>query len=225
MFSWSFFCMQFSWADFWSPFQVRDMPLPSKFWVTCLTLLYLLCMHARTHSFFSHVWVFATPWTVVCQASLPMGFSRQEYWSRLPFASPGNLPNSGIKPRFPAFQADTKPPGKSLIYVAINTIFLGPKSDSQWFLWILSVPCTCLFWNVSLELELVVSYMDFISSINVAITFFSLWGSDAIGQAYEPARLKLGGYGMWKIQTSSQIRDHEPWTAPRPYLLPMENVQ
>ena len=109
-----------------------------------------------------------------------------------------------------------------LLYVERNTIFLGPKSDSQWFLWILAVPCTCPFWNASLDLELVVSYMGFISSINIAITFFPLWGSDAVGQAYEPARLKLGGYGMWKIQTSSQIHDHELWTAPRPYFPPME---
>ena len=45
-----------------------------------------------------------------------MGFSRQEYWSGLPFLSPGNLPNPGIEPRSPAFQADTltsEPPGKS----------------------------------------------------------------------------------------------------------------
>ena len=38
------------------------------------------------------------PWTVACQALLPMGFSRQEYWSGLPFPSPGNLPNPGIEP-------------------------------------------------------------------------------------------------------------------------------
>ena len=40
-----------------------------------------------------------TPWTVACQAPLSMGFSRQEHWSRLPFPSPGNFPNPGIKPR------------------------------------------------------------------------------------------------------------------------------
>ena len=40
----------------------------------------------------------ATPWTVVCQASLSMGFSRQEYWSGLSFPSPGDLPNTRIKP-------------------------------------------------------------------------------------------------------------------------------
>ena len=46
----------------------------------------------------SHVHFFATPWTVARQASLSMGFSRQEYWSGLPFPPPGNLPSPGIKP-------------------------------------------------------------------------------------------------------------------------------
>ena len=49
----------------------------------------------------------ATPWTVACQATLSMGFSRQEYWSGLPFPSPGDLPDLGIKPRSPALQADS----------------------------------------------------------------------------------------------------------------------
>ena len=49
----------------------------------------------------------ATPWTVACQAPLSMRFSRQEYWSGLPFSSPGDLPNPGIEPRSPALQADS----------------------------------------------------------------------------------------------------------------------
>ena len=48
-----------------------------------------------------------TPQTVVCQAPLSMEFSRQEYWSGLPFPSPGNLPNPGIKPWSPTLQADS----------------------------------------------------------------------------------------------------------------------
>ena len=55
------------------------------------------------------------PWTVDHQAPLSMGFSRQEYWSGLPFPSPGDLPNPGIEPRSPAMQADSlpsEPPGK-----------------------------------------------------------------------------------------------------------------
>ena len=49
----------------------------------------------------SRVQLFATPWTVAYQAPLSMGFSRQEYWSGLPFPSPGDLPNPGIEPRSP----------------------------------------------------------------------------------------------------------------------------
>ena len=45
-----------------------------------------------------HVQFFATPWTVARQAPLSMGFPRQEYWSRVPFPSPGDLPSWGIKP-------------------------------------------------------------------------------------------------------------------------------
>ena len=63
----------------------------------------------------SHVWLFVTPWTLAYQAPSSMGFSRQEYWSRLPFPSPGNLPNPGIEPGSPALQTDaipSGPPGK-----------------------------------------------------------------------------------------------------------------
>ena len=57
----------------------------------------------------------ATPWTTAYQAPPSTGFSKQEYWSGLPFPSPGDLPNPGIEPGFPAFQADaltSEPPGK-----------------------------------------------------------------------------------------------------------------
>ena len=50
-----------------------------------------------------------TPQTVAHQVPLSMGFSRQEYWSRLPFPSPGDLPNSGIEPSSPTLQADSLP--------------------------------------------------------------------------------------------------------------------
>ena len=55
---------------------------------------------------YSHVRLFATPWTVAYQAPPSMEFSRQEYWSGLPFPSPEDLPNPGIKPRSPPLQAD-----------------------------------------------------------------------------------------------------------------------
>ena len=58
----------------------------------------------------NHVKLFETPWTVVHQNPLSLGFSRQEHWSELPFLSPGDLPKPGIKPSSstsPALQADS----------------------------------------------------------------------------------------------------------------------
>ena len=66
----------------------------------------------------SHVQLFGTPWTVVCQAPPSMEFSRQEHWSRLPFLTPGDLPDPGIKleslvsPALAGRFFTTVPPGK-----------------------------------------------------------------------------------------------------------------
>ena len=63
----------------------------------------------------SHVQIFATPWSVAYQAPPSMGFSREEYWSGLPFPSPGDLPDPGIEPGSPALRADalhSETPGK-----------------------------------------------------------------------------------------------------------------
>ena len=57
----------------------------------------------------SCVRLLVTPWTVAHQASPSMGFPRQEYWSGLPFPSPGDHPHPGIEPRSPALQADALP--------------------------------------------------------------------------------------------------------------------
>ena len=90
----------------------------------------------------SRVWLFATPWTVAHQALPSMGFSRQEYWSGLPFPSPGELLDPGIEPGSPALQAGalpSEPPGKpywtfkSLWYFLMNlggryVIFFSLKS-------------------------------------------------------------------------------------------------
>ena len=54
----------------------------------------LCCVCSVAH----HVQLFANQWTVAPQAPLSMGFSRQEYWSRLPFPPPGDFPDLGIKP-------------------------------------------------------------------------------------------------------------------------------
>ena len=63
----------------------------------------------------SRVQLFVTPWTVASQVLLSMGFSRQEYWSGLPFPSPGDLLNPGTEPGSPALQVNSLlsgPPGK-----------------------------------------------------------------------------------------------------------------
>ena len=66
-----------------------------------------------------------TPWTVVYHAPPSMGFSRQEYWSGLPFPSPGDLPDTGIKPGSPTLEADaltSEPPGKPIRQVQFNSV-------------------------------------------------------------------------------------------------------
>ena len=57
----------------------------------------------------SHVRLFVTPWTVACWAPLSMRFFRKEYWSGLPFLSPGDLPDPGIESQCPALQAGSLP--------------------------------------------------------------------------------------------------------------------
>ena len=86
-------------------------------------------MSASVLSHFCCVRFLATPWTIALQAPLPMGFSRQAYWSGLPCPAPGNLPNPGIKPtslKSPALAGGiftTSAPWESWIYVYCSIIF------------------------------------------------------------------------------------------------------
>ena len=73
----------------------------------------------------SCVGLFATPWTLAHQAPPSMEFSRQEYWSGLPFPFPGDLPDPGIKPRSPALLADalpSEPPGNNFKAFGVYSI-------------------------------------------------------------------------------------------------------
>ena len=77
-------------------------------------------------------------WTVARQAPLSMGFSRQEYWSGLPFPSPVDLPNLGIEPRSPVLQADSLPPelsGKPMKAWVVSNILQ------------LHTVCVCVFFH------------------------------------------------------------------------------
>ena len=107
-----------------------ELVMPSNYLILCRPLLLLpsifssirvfsngswSCKDAFVVSHFSCVWLFVTLWTVAHQALLFIGFSRQEYWSRLLCPPPGDLPNLGIKLRSHTLQADSlpsKPPGK-----------------------------------------------------------------------------------------------------------------
>ena len=79
-----------------------------------------MCIRVCLHSFFSRVQLFVTPWTVVSQPPLSMGFSRQQYWSGWPCPPPGDLPDSRIEtlslisPALPVDCLSSEPPGKSL---------------------------------------------------------------------------------------------------------------
>ena len=97
----------------------------------------------------SHVQLFATPWTVAHQAPPSMEFSRQEYWSGLPFPSPGDLPDPGIEPRSPSLQADTlpsEPPGNPLKSCnIIQSLHFHVWLHSHYCKWNIEFPyCCCI---------------------------------------------------------------------------------
>ena len=85
----------------------------------------------------SHVWLFCDPWTVVHQVPLSMGFPQQEYWSRLLFSPPKDLPDPGTEPMSLASPAlvggffTTAPPGKPWIQCSVNKCWL----NGWWLEW------------------------------------------------------------------------------------------
>ena len=94
-----------------------------QYWIEVMILDFLALFLVLVKSL-SRVRLSATPWTVAYQAPPSMEFSRQEYWSGLPFPSPGYLPDPGIEPGSPTLQADalsSEPPGKPfLVLVCTN---------------------------------------------------------------------------------------------------------
>ena len=72
----------------------------------------------------SRVRLFATPWTVVHQAPPSMGFSRQEYWSGLPFSPPRDLPNLEIESASPTLLADSSPSEPQGKPLNLNSVFV-----------------------------------------------------------------------------------------------------
>ena len=110
-------CWSFSWPTLSRPSGV----------VRCIKSCWPTVCKVKVKSL-SCVWLFATTWTVAHQVPPSMGFSRQEYWSELPFPSPGDLPNPGIKARSPSLQADdlwSEPPWKPCKIVSIYRSFIS----------------------------------------------------------------------------------------------------
>ena len=92
--------------------------------ILSLVMVFTVFMKVKVKSL-SRVRLFVTPWTVAYQTPPSMGFSRQEYWSGLPFPPPGDLPNPGIEPRSLALQVDallSDPPGKQSDNIIMLTI-------------------------------------------------------------------------------------------------------
>ena len=119
------------------------------FAVCCACIHTLLCTYACVCV--SRVCLCVTTWTGACQAPQSMGFPRSEYWSGLSCPPPEDLPDPGIKPGYPALQADSvlsEPPGKSFIFplpacpifpsfkVPVGKPFqlLQPENSSPWFI-------------------------------------------------------------------------------------------
>ena len=92
---------------------------------------------------------FLSPWTVACQAALSMEFSRQGYWSGLPFPPPGDLPDPGIKSGSSALQADSLPSEPT-------------EKPLQWIMGCkLEMPTLFLFWGLWNQIALTVAHVSF----------------------------------------------------------------
>ena len=101
----------------------------------CMCVFVCACIPVHTCV---HVWLFATPWTIADQTPLSLGFSRQEYWSELPFPPPGDLPDS----------LPTEPQGKYISLCVLNSyssLDLGSK-ESVFFQGVFP-ECLLMLWS------------------------------------------------------------------------------
>ena len=100
-------------------------------------------MHVPTLlSYYSHIRLYVTPWTVACQAPLSMGILQQEYWSGLPCPPPGDFPHPGIESGSPAWQAESLPLShRSSPTKCTPRTNLGKSEHSQWVAWMLIFGC------------------------------------------------------------------------------------
>ena len=165
-----------------------------------LQLQFILCNDcARLYGMvksLSCVPLFATPWTVAHQAPLSMGFSRQEYWSGLPFPSPGDLRDPGIELGSSTLQADSlpaEPPGNPIVWY---------RCSVKLWEWVSSARD-----GVSLEELMSEGWNPGLSNIKR----FGRWGAAGEGgwKEHEISR-EPGGCGWWKEKRGSGRREGPP---------------
>ena len=165
-------------------------------------------------------WIFigrtdVTLWTVAHQAPLSMGFSRQEYWSGLPFPSPGDLPDPGIEPRSSALQADTltsEPRGKSKI---------NKNMHLSW---------TVRRWNQSILKNIKPEYSLEGLMLKLKLQYFEylMWRADSVekilmlGKIESRRKRSSRGWDGWMVSltrrtwvwaNSGIVKDREAWHA------------
>ena len=133
----------------------------------------------------SHVQLFATPWTVAHQAPLSIEFSRQEYWSRLPFSPQGDLTNPGIQPVSLASPAlagrffTTAPPGKPIIFMR------GGYRNFQ-----LRFFCFCF---MQATFKVFIKFVTILFLFYVLVFYLKVCGILAPQPGFEPSCLALEG--------------------------------
>ena len=138
----SFFCIWISSCSstiYWKDYLCSIVLLLLFCWIS-IDYMYLLYLTSIDYIYrllcsiwvksLSRVQLFATPWIVAYQPALSIGFSRQEYWSGLPFPSPGDLPEPGIEPGSPTLQADVLPSEPPRKHVPFNCLLFLPISHS-----------------------------------------------------------------------------------------------
>jgi len=101
----------------------------------------------RTCQLLSHVWLFAIPWTVFYQVPLSMGFSRQEYWSGLPFPSPGDLPGPGTEP------VSLMPPALASRFFTTSAASEAPPPHTRTWLCLCFAQISLAFHSMSIDLK------------------------------------------------------------------------
>ena len=148
-----------------------------------------VCIGKSCVCMLSRFWLCATPWTIVCQAPLPMGFSRQEYLSGLPLAVLGDYPNMEIKPES---HASPELPGKFFTTVTLGKpIHANFKKCTVWMLWVK------LYWEENEDYSLGDSISDSSEKL--------LWGGTgkSEGESHSVVSNSLRPHGL-----------HSPWNSP-----------